>query len=171
MSDSLADRYRYWFEYEKDSHAKVVASLRAVPSESHQLAAFRKAVDLLAHIAAARRLWLYRMRVTERGPAELFPTNPSLDEVVEAIDAIQVEWERYLERLDGRELARTFEYRSYEGPRFRNRVEDILTQLFGHSWYHRGQIATLIRSLGHEPAVTDLVFWTREPLGSPEGGA
>ena len=31
-----------------------------------------------------------------------------------------------------------------------------------HSWYHRGQIATLVRALGAEPAVTDFVFWSRE---------
>lgn len=171
MSDMLADRFRRWFEYEKDSHAKVVASLRAVPSESRQAPAFQKAVDLLAHIAAARRLWLYRVGALPEGPAELFPSHQRVDEVTAEVDAIQLEWERYLEGLDDRELERAFEYRSYEGPRFSNRVEDILTQLFGHSWYHRGQIAALIRSLGHEPAVTDLVFWTREPLGSPEGTA
>jgi uncharacterized damage-inducible protein DinB len=43
-------------------------------------------------------------------------------------------------------------------------VEDILTQLFGHSSYHRGQVALLIRDLGGEPAVTDYVFWVREPV-------
>ena len=55
-----------------------------------------------------------------------------------------------------------FEYQSLDGPWFRNSVEDILTQLFGHSWYHRGQIAALIRALGEEPAVTDFVFWARD---------
>jgi uncharacterized damage-inducible protein DinB len=55
-------------------------------------------------------------------------------------------------------------YQSYEGPRFRSTIEDILTRLFGHSWYHRGQIAMLLRSIGAEPAVTDFVFWAREPV-------
>jgi len=36
--------------------------------------------------------------------------------------------------------------------------------LFGHSWYHRGQIAMLLRSIGAEPAVTDIVFWARQPV-------
>ncbi|MCG8608490.1 damage-inducible protein DinB, partial [bacterium] len=54
-------------------------------------------------------------------------------------------------------------YKSFEGPSYTNRVEDLATQLFGHSWYHRGQIAALIRSLGGTPAETDYVFWTREP--------
>ena len=40
-----------------------------------------------------------------------------------------------LERPDETELARMFEDRSLEGLPFRYCVEDILTQLFGHSWY------------------------------------
>lgn len=77
---------------------------------------------------------------------------------------VETAWSRYLANLDDTELRRRFEYRSLEGPRFANVVEEILTQLFGHSWYHRGQIAALVRSLGAEPAVTDFVFWTRQPL-------
>jgi uncharacterized damage-inducible protein DinB len=77
---------------------------------------------------------------------------------------MEASWSTYLSQLTDAELARIFEYRSYDGSRFRNSIEDILTQLFGHSWYHRGQIAQLIRRLGAEPAVTDFVFWTREPV-------
>ncbi|HEY7544618.1 MAG TPA: DinB family protein [Blastocatellia bacterium] len=60
--------------------------------------------------------------------------------------------------------ARVFEYSSLDGGRFRNSVEDILTQLFGHSLYHRGQIALLLRSIEAEPAATDFVYWSREAI-------
>lgn len=73
-------------------------------------------------------------------------------------------WFRYFDQVTDSDLDRVFEYKSYEGERFRNSVGDIFTQLFGHSWYHRGQIASLVRSMGGEPAVTDFVFWTREPV-------
>ena len=73
-------------------------------------------------------------------------------------------WEKFLTDSTEAELVRVFEYQSYEGARFCNSIEDILTQLFGHSWYHRGQVASLVRSLGGESAVTDFVFWAREPV-------
>ncbi len=44
MSDNVINRYRRWFEYEKDSHAKTLASLNAVPVDQRQTEAFRKAV-------------------------------------------------------------------------------------------------------------------------------
>ena len=86
-------------------------------------------------------------------------------ELTTSFAEMEAAWSSYLNELNDGELGRVLEYQSYEGARFRNTVEDILTQLFGHSWYHRGQIAQLLRMLGAEPAVTDFVFWTREPVG------
>lgn len=157
------ESYRRWFEYEKDSHEKVLASLNATPDETRSTQLFQKAVDLMGHIVAARRMWLFRFGVSNQ-PVELFPRNVDLAELPAVIDAMQKEWSAYLDTLDETELARSFEYQSYEGPRFSNTVEEILTQLFGHSWYHRGQIAMALRSIGAEPAVTDFVFWTRKAV-------
>ena len=163
MSKNLSDRYRRWFDYEKDSHARTIASLQAVPSELRDGDAFRKAVYLMGHIIAARQMWLFRLGITA-GNAELFPKEVTLVQVTEQISEMETLWSEYLLRIDDAELERVVEYQSYEGPRFRNSVEEIFTQLFGHSWYHRGQIAQLIRSIGAEPAVTDFVFWAREPV-------
>lgn len=163
MNGSMIDRYRRWFEYEKDSHAKTLDSLNAVPEELRASEQFRKAVYLLSHIIAARRMWLFRFGVVKEN-ADLFPKETSLDDLPDQLSEMETLWSGHLSQLDDIQLARVFEYRSYEGPRFRNTVEEILTQLFGHSWYHRGQIAMLLRSIGAEPAVTDFVFWAREPV-------
>jgi uncharacterized damage-inducible protein DinB len=162
MSENLIERYRRWFAYEKDSHLKTLASLNATSEDQRQTESFRKAVYLVAHIVAARRMWLFRLGVAGQN-AELFPAEVSLVELPEQISEMETRWEKYLAGIDDHELARVLEYQSYEGPRFRNTIEEILTQLFGHSWYHRGQIAQLLRSIGAEPAVTDFVFWAREP--------
>ena len=164
MRRGAADRFRRWFEYEKDSHAKVLASLDSVPTQLRSSPSFQKAVDLMAHIVAARWLWLSRLGAATQGPRELFPEGAALPDLPDRVREMQEAWSAYLRRLDDVELARAFEYRSTEGEWYRNTVEDTLAQLFGHSWYHRGQIASLIRSIGAEPAVTDFVFWTREPV-------
>jgi uncharacterized damage-inducible protein DinB len=164
---TIADRYRRWFAYEKDAHEKTLRSLATVAEERRSHPSFRKAVSLVGHLAAARQLWLFRLgiRSTAPGtPAEFFPENLTLDDLASRLRDVHREWDEYLAGLDETELSRVFEYRALEGDRFRNRVEDILAQLFGHSWYHRGQVAALIRELGGEPAVTDYIFWVREPV-------
>ena len=163
MNDSLIARYRRWFDYEKDSHRKVLDSLNAVSKEQRESEEFRKAVYLMGHIVAARRMWLFRFGVIKEN-AELFPGEIRLNELPAQIEEMEMLWSQYLSQLNDAELRRVFEYQSYEGNRFRNTIEEILTQLFGHSWYHRGQIAQLVRSIGAEPAVTDFVFWARESV-------
>lgn len=164
---TIANRYRRWFAYEKDAHEKALLSLGTVIEERRSHSSFRKAVGLVGHLVAARELWLHRIGIRPAAPstpAEFFPKELTLDELASRLRAVHQEWDDYLAGLDETELSRVFEYRSLEGERFRNRVEDILTQLFGHSSYHRGQVALLIRELGGEPAVTDYVFWVREPV-------
>jgi uncharacterized damage-inducible protein DinB len=163
MTQIIADRYRRWFDYERDSHAKTMASLDAVAVELRASPSFQKAVDLMAHVVAARRMWLFRFGVTGEKP-DLFPQTVRLADVQSDLALMEGAWTKYLNGLNDDELARVFEYQSYDGSRFRNSVEDIFTQLFGHSWYHRGQIAHLLRTMGAEPAVTDFVFWAREPV-------
>ena len=163
----LSDRFRKWFDYEEDAHQKVLASLETVPESRRGEKGYQKCLDLLGHIAAARGLWLYRMGVAKNGPAsyeELFPEGLTLEEARARIEEMHRAWEPYLEGLDDAELARVFRYRAIEGDALENPVEDLLAQLFGHSFYHRGQIASLVRELGGEPAVTDYVFWTRRAV-------
>jgi uncharacterized damage-inducible protein DinB len=177
MVDGMADRYRRWFAYERDSHAQVLAALADVPEELRAHEAYDKALMLLAHICAARRLWLVRFGAggdvpadfAPRKAADFFPAGVSLSDLGTYLAETQDVWARFFAGLTDEALARAFEYQSLEGPRFRNTIEDILTQLFGHSLYHRGQIAQLLRSIGAQPAVTDFVFWSRTPLADERG--
>lgn len=166
---SMSDRFRRWFDYEKDSHAKVLASLQAVPAHLRDSQEYEKAVSLLAHLVLARWLWLVRLGVAppEKAPSEpeaFFPRDVAVTDLPGQVAEMEEAWEAFLARLDDAEVSRVFEYRALDGAGFRNTIEDILTQLFGHSLYHRGQIALLLRGLGAEPAVTDFVYWTREAL-------
>lgn len=166
MSDKgLPVRFRHWYLHEREAHASVLDSLETVPVDRRTEDAYREALDLFAHLLRARRMWLYRMGHTDRGATrveELFPTGATLAELRSENAEIGEMWAAHLDGLDHEEIGRTFTYTAFEGGRFSNTVEEILTQLNGHSWYHRGQIARIVRSLGGEPAVTDYVFWTRK---------
>jgi uncharacterized damage-inducible protein DinB len=164
---AIADRFRRWFEYEQDAHAKIVRSLETVPAERQSCAEYKRAVSILGHIAAARGIWLYRLGVAAKPPVAMFPENQSLADVASDLERIHTHWADYLSGITDDELKKTFEYQSLDAGRFRNRIEEIVTQLFGHSWYHRGQIAILVRQAGGTPAATDFVYWCREKVSAP----
>jgi uncharacterized damage-inducible protein DinB len=164
MAGNMAKRYRRWFEYEKDSHAKVLAALESAGASARKTEAVRKAVELAGHIVAARHLWLFRLGAAKNAPSGFFPRGMTLSVLKRNVAKMHAAWSDYLAGIGEKKIASTFEYRSTEGVRYSNTVEDILTQLHGHSLYHRGQIAMLLRSAGVEPPQTDFVFWTREPI-------
>jgi uncharacterized damage-inducible protein DinB len=164
MSQDMISRYRRWFEYEQNAHAKVVESLETVPADRRSGPEFRRAVAILSHVIAARRMWLGRLGVIPISPTPLFPEGAELGKVADELRSVEARWTEYFGRLTDEDLGRVFEYQSLDAGRFRNRIEDILAQLFGHSSYHRGQIAMLVRAAGGEPAVTDLIYWCREPV-------
>jgi uncharacterized damage-inducible protein DinB len=118
----------------------------------------------MGHIVAARRVWLARLGAIPFAAHPLFPENAEVSYVAADWERVRNAWAEYLTRLDDSAIGQEFTYQSYDAGRFRNRVEDILAQLFGHSWYHRGQIAMLIRAAGGEPAATDLIYWCRESV-------
>ncbi len=165
QTPTQVDRYRRWFEYEKEAHAKVVRSLESVPADRRDGAEFRRAVSILGHIVAARHVWLFRLGEVPTAPKEFFPQGESVTDISARLNDIQEKWTAYMGRLTDADLERNFEYKSLDAGRVRNRIEDILTQLYGHSLYHRGQIAMLVRTAGGEPAATDFVYWCREAIG------
>ncbi len=160
------ERFRHLFAYEREAHGHVLNALQACPASARQHPAFQQAVDLLAHVAAARRMWLARMGISSErvSPQELEPQNVSLSELSTRLEAAEQAWADYLARLDPGELSRNVEYKSYDSGSFRNTVEEILTQLYGHSHYHRGQIALLMRQAGGRAAPTDYILWVRQAL-------
>ena len=164
MTDSMVERYRRWFAYEMEAHAKTLASLDTVAEAARQTPSFQKAVELFAHIFKARRLWLFRFGVANEAVPDLFARDIAFAALAEFANETQAMWSDYFARLDEATLASHFVYQSLDAGRFRNSIEDILTQLFGHSWYHRGQIAALVKAMGGTPAATDFVYWCREPI-------
>jgi len=167
MSVIPPESFRRFFDYEKDAHAKTLTSLSAVPPEKRAAPEFRKAVDLLAHVVGARWFWLQRIVGTTERPLKMFMKDFPVADLPARISEMEEAWSTFLGGLTDPELSRAVEWGPADGPRFSNTVEDVLTQLFGHSTYHRGQIALLIRQIGCEPAATEFVYFARKPAGAP----
>jgi uncharacterized damage-inducible protein DinB len=165
---SLADRFRRWYEYERDCNAKSLEMLASVPPDRRAAVEFQKAVDRMAHLVAARRRWLHRLGGPPQAPPVAFPQGTRLEDLPALVADTEATWTAYLGRLDDGELARVLEWPAPDGRRYRLDVESVLTQTFGHAWYHRGQIAQLVAALGGRAVDTDYPFWCKPtPVETP----
>ncbi len=160
----MIEQHRRWLQYERDIFMKTVGSLESVPTERQCEPDYKRAVSILAHIVAARRIWLERFGELSASDVAMFPEDANLQSVTESWHEVAGRWTELLKRRDDAWLTETFEYRSMDAGKFRNSIEEVLTQMFGHGFYHRGQIAMLVKNVGGVPAITDYIYWCRQPL-------
>lgn len=161
---TFTGQFRRNFEYEKAAYRALFEQLDALAPRHGARAEYQQILDHLAHLAVARLFWLFRMGVRAESPQGFFPKGLPLAEVQQRIADMQAEWDAWFAKLDDAETERVIVYRSTEGAGYENTVQEILTQLFGHSIHHRAQIATLFRALGEEPPLADFIFWARRKV-------
>lgn len=117
---------------------------------------------LFAHILAAQRIWLSRLRTGESSGVEVFPSRTA-EECATDLREVERDMASYVAGLDDAVLDTEIEYiHQQSGNSFRNTPRDILTHVEMHSHYHRGQIASRIRLAGGQPASTDFIVFRRE---------
>jgi hypothetical protein len=133
MSRAIAARFQRWFEHECHAHEKVLRSLESVPADRRAGPEFAKAVAILAHVAAARRGWLVLLGIFPGQQGTRLPEKVTLAEAADLLRSVHGPWAEYLARVTDEEIGREVEYQSLDEGWFRNRVEDVLAQLFAHS--------------------------------------
>ena len=120
------------------------------------------ALRLIAHVAAAERLW--KARIDGRGAAVVVWPAWSVAECRAELISLAADWSRYVAGLGAAEAARPVAYVNSKGEPWTTSVDDILAHVVLHSSYPRGQIAHVLRAGGAEPAYTDYVHCVRNDL-------
>ena len=67
----------------------------------------------------------------------------------------------WAEKLEPAGWDRIVPYRNIKGESFKSPVWQIVLHVVNHASYHRGQITTMLRQLGHTPVGTDLITYYR----------
>jgi len=122
---------------------------------------FPNVAATLVHLLGAEWIWLERWR---GGSPTGFPdavTMNSVARVRERWDALWADQQAFLEGLADDDLDRPLTYRTLAGDEFTQPLGDLLRHVVNHATYHRGQLTTMLRQLGHAAPSTDLVTWYR----------
>jgi uncharacterized damage-inducible protein DinB len=68
----------------------------------------------------------------------------------------------FVASLTQEDLNRVMEYKTFKFGVYRNPLWQSMQHLVNHGTYHRGQVTTLLRQLGAQPVLTDLMHFYRE---------
>jgi uncharacterized damage-inducible protein DinB len=149
----LTDHLRRQFAYNAWANWEVLTTIRSGDKNSRLLA-------LMSHIVSAESLWLERLK----GEPQRLPVWPEfdLDECQQKAKALEGLWIEYLKPASTAWLSETISYKNSKGESWSSTVQDVLTHVVMHSAYHRGQIASLMRTNGQVPAYTDFIHAVRQ---------
>jgi uncharacterized damage-inducible protein DinB len=153
------------YEYNAWADRQVVEAASALSSEQFTKplgSSFSSVRDTLAHIYGVEWLWLERFQ--GRSPAGI-PDAKEYDQV----DTLKSRWSEFeplllnfVRGLSQEDLDRVIEYKTLKFGVYRNPLWQSMLHLVNHGTYHRGQITTMLRQLGAQPILTDLMHFYRE---------
>ena len=123
---------------------------------------FASVRDTLAHIYGAEWIWLERFQ--GRSPLSLPDTGQFAD-----LSSLRNRWMeheanllRFVAGITQEDLNRVLEYKTLKFGVYRNPLWQSMQHLANHGTYHRGQVTTMLRQLGAQPILTDLMHFYRE---------
>ena len=148
----MLEHFRRLFAYDDWANREVLAALR-----QNQNA---RALELLAHIFAAQRVWLVRL-LQEKQPVVVWPEFTA-EQCDSEVAELAQSWRKYLAAMTPDGLQQMTSYQNTKGEPFTSRTDDILMHVIMHAAYHRGQIATHMRAAGSTPAYTDFIHAVRQ---------
>ena len=118
--------------------------------------------DTLAHLYGAETIWLQRFK--GESPSA-FPDTSQINDIVSLRkhwDPIASDLLDYVSALTQEGIDRVVEYKTMKFGVYSNPLWQSLQHVANHGTYHRGQITTMLRQLGAQPILTDLMHFYRE---------
>ncbi|WP_028532245.1 DinB family protein [Paenibacillus sp. UNC217MF] len=146
-------------DYHVWANARIMNHLAGLPSE-----VFIKPVDVgfatiaavIHHMMSADALWFARIRGDRTTPEE-GNQFASLQEAIDYTNNVYTQMRAYVGSIPDPEKIMT--YRTRRGVEVHNTISDIVYQIVNHGSYHRGNISTMLRLLGHEGVLTDYIAY------------
>lgn len=153
---SLADYMRRQFAYNAWANQEVLNTLRAAGGEN------TRSLQLMSHILAAERVWLERLKQIPQS-VPVWP-KPDLAQCEAQARELKGLWFEYLDLVTAGDISLPVSYKNSKGETWTSTIVDVLTHVVLHSAYHRGQIASHMRSNGQTPAYTDFIHAVRQGM-------
>jgi uncharacterized damage-inducible protein DinB len=149
---------RKLFAYDDWANREALNSLKTAAKPGKPPA---RSLKLMGHIIGVEWLWYSRLLLRKEKVMAVWP-ELSLEVSEKQLVLLTSTWRDYLGGLTPEKLAETVDYVNSKKESWKNSVGDVLMHVILHSSYHRGQIASDVRSSGHQPAYTDFIEAVRK---------
>jgi uncharacterized damage-inducible protein DinB len=156
---------RTLFDYHYWARDRLLDALEALTPE--QLTrdmgnSFKSIHETVAHVYAAE--WAWYARWHGNSPTALLPSDqvPDLASIRRAWSEQEAKMRAYVDGLGEDGGSRVIEYKLLSGQAGSSPLWQMLQHVVNHASYHRGQVTTMLRQLGAQPAKSmDMIAYYR----------
>jgi uncharacterized damage-inducible protein DinB len=141
------------FEYEKWANAGILNALAQLKETDD------KCLELMSHILLVQMVWYSRIAGVAAPPVW---AKKSLEQCREIFAVNNKILTPFIAQQTNETLKKIIAYKNTKGDKFSNSAMQILTHLFNHSTYHRGQIVERLKGKIPVMPVTDFIVFIRE---------
>ena len=148
------------------ANQKIIDIILSIPEEKQMVevpSSFNSLHKTLLHMWDAESIWWQRMKLHERfvRPSDNF--KGTTRDVVNGLLSQSKLWEGWVNNVSELMLEHVFEYRNDKKEQIKMPIWQMLTHVFNHGTYHRGQLINMLRQLGIEKIPqTDFSAWCRK---------
>ena len=147
------------------AHKKIMDAVLSIPVEKQKAeipSSFSSLEKTILHMWDAESIWWQRMKLHER---LMIPSENFKGTTVEAVNGLLSQsalWEAWVNNVSENMLEHVFECRNKKGDQIKMPIWQMLTHIFNHGTYHRGQLVNMRRQLGVKKIPqTDFSLWSR----------
>lgn len=140
----------------------VILSLPEEKQKAEIASSFNSLHNTILHIWDAESIWWQRMKLHERFVRPSDNPKSSTRDVVNGLLSQSKLWEGWVSNASELSLDHVFQYYNNKKEPVKMHIYQMISHVFNHSTYHRGQLITMLRQLGVEKLPgTDFVLWIR----------
>jgi len=151
--------YHYWA---RDRLLEAVEPLSAEQFDKDLGNSFKSVRETLVHIYAAE--WAWHSRWEGVSPTALLTSDglPDVASIRLAWSELEPKVRRFVDSLGDAGVDRVFDYKLLSGAAGSSPFWQMLQHVVNHASYHRGQVTTMLRQLGAQPAKSmDMIAFYR----------
>lgn len=100
------------------------------------------------HMWVAETAWWQRVKLLDKITIPAEKENPTMEHVVQGLIHQSAQWVEWVNNSSEMMLKQEYSFRNSKNELFKQAIYETVMHVMNHSTYHRGQLVTMMRTLG-----------------------